>query len=58
LVAVRAIPASRRPGLEYAAWSAVHGLATLLNDGPLRELPAGEHDPALRAVLDVVARGL
>jgi AcrR family transcriptional regulator len=58
LVAVGAIPAPRRPGLEYAAWSAVHGLATLLNDGPLRDLPAGEHEPALRVVLDVIARGL
>jgi AcrR family transcriptional regulator len=58
LVAVRAIPASRRPGLEYAAWSAVHGLATLLDEGPLRDLPAGEQDPALRIVLDVIARGL
>jgi len=58
LVAVGAIPPQRRPGLEYAAWSAVHGLSTLLNDGPLRDLPAAEHLQALRVVLDVVARGL
>jgi AcrR family transcriptional regulator len=58
LVTVGAIPADRRGGLEYAAWSAVHGLSTLLNDGPLRELPAAEHEHALQVVLDMVARGL
>ncbi|HZC73149.1 MAG TPA: TetR/AcrR family transcriptional regulator [Jatrophihabitans sp.] len=58
LVEVGAIPAARRPGLEYAAWSGVHGLATLLNDGPLRDLPAAEHQHALQTVLDVIARGL
>lgn len=30
------LPAERRPGAEYLAWSAVHGLAILLIDGPLR----------------------
>ena len=58
LVAVGAVPAERRPGLEYGAWSAVHGLATLLNDGPLRDLPRPEYEHALQVVLDVVARGL
>jgi AcrR family transcriptional regulator len=58
LVEVGAIPPERRPRAEYAAWSAVHGLSTLLNDGPLRDLPAAERDHALQAVLDVVARGL
>lgn len=58
LVAVDAIPAQRRPGLEYAAWSAVHGLSTLLNDGPLRELPKRERAFALQVLLDVIARGL
>lgn len=58
LVTVGAIPAARRPGLEYAAWSGVHGLATLLIDGPLRDLPPAEQQNALQIVLDVVARGL
>lgn len=58
LVDVGAVPAVRRPGLEYAAWSAVHGLSTLLVDGPLRDLPAAERDRALDAVVEVVARGL
>ncbi|WP_345674293.1 TetR-like C-terminal domain-containing protein [Yinghuangia aomiensis] len=33
---------ARRPGAEFLAWSAVHGLAALLVDGPLRGLAAGQ----------------
>jgi AcrR family transcriptional regulator len=29
----------RRPGIEYPIWSAVHGLAVLTGQGPLRDLP-------------------
>jgi AcrR family transcriptional regulator len=58
LVEVGAIPPDRRPGAEYAAWSAVHGLSALLNDGPLRDLPAAGREHALQVVLDAVARGL
>ena len=29
----------RRPGIEYPIWSAVHGLAVLAGEGPLREVP-------------------
>ena len=58
LVAVGAIPAGRRPGLEVAAWSAVHGLSTLFIDGPLREQPPAEREQALTVVLAVIARGL
>jgi AcrR family transcriptional regulator len=58
LVAAGAIPAERRPGLEYAAWSAVHGLSTLIIDGPLRALPAADREQALSVVLDSVSRGL
>ncbi len=29
----------RRAGIEYPIWSAVHGLAVLTGQGPLRELP-------------------
>jgi AcrR family transcriptional regulator len=47
----------RRPGAEIATWSAVHGLAGLLLDGPLPTSPTDikfsrEH------VLDLVERGL
>jgi AcrR family transcriptional regulator len=58
LVRVGAIPPERRDGAEYAAWSAVHGLASLLNDGPLRDLPAAERERALSQVLETVTRGL
>jgi hypothetical protein len=29
----------RRPGIEYPIWSAVHGLAVLTGQGPLRDVP-------------------
>lgn len=58
LVEVGAVPSARRPGLEFAAWSAVHGLSTLLVDGPLRALPEEARNTALGVVLDVIARGL
>ncbi|MER8187965.1 TetR/AcrR family transcriptional regulator [Kitasatospora sp. NPDC094015] len=58
LVDVGALSAERREGAEYAAWSAVHGLAALLVDGPLRDLPATEARSAIRSVLGMVSRGL
>jgi AcrR family transcriptional regulator len=39
LVAAGVVAAARREGLEYPVWSAVHGLATLLGQGPLRDSP-------------------
>jgi hypothetical protein len=33
-------------------------LASLLNDGPLCDLPAADHEHALQVVLNVIARGL
>jgi AcrR family transcriptional regulator len=35
LVSTGVLPQERRPGAEYLAWSAVHGLAFLVIDGPL-----------------------
>ncbi len=58
LVAVGALSPRRRPGAEYAAWSAVHGLSSLLLDGPLRDLPEPEVERAISTVLAVVNRGL
>ncbi|WP_067816608.1 TetR/AcrR family transcriptional regulator [Nocardia inohanensis] len=46
-----------RPGAEIAAWSAVHGLAGLLLDGPLAADPAAL-EFALSRVLGLVDRGL
>ena len=47
----------RRPGAEIAAWSAVHGLAGLLLDGPLPTIGA-EVKFSLRRVLELIGRGL
>jgi AcrR family transcriptional regulator len=47
----------RRPGAEIAAWSAVHGLAGLLLDGPL-PATAAHIKFSLKRVLDLVERGL
>jgi len=58
LVEVGALTPERRRGAEFAAWSAVHGLSSLLLDGPLRELPEAQVEPAIAVVLGVVNRGL
>jgi AcrR family transcriptional regulator len=58
LVAVGAIPCERRPGLEYAAWSAMHGLSILLNEGALQDLPSTDRERARHTVLDFIGRGL
>jgi AcrR family transcriptional regulator len=47
----------RRPGAEIAAWSAVHGLAGLLLDGPLPASAAAIKFSRGR-VLDLIERGL
>ncbi len=46
-----------RPGAEIAVWSAVHGLASLLLDGPLPRTAAGV-EFARRQVLELIERGL
>lgn len=58
LVEVGAVPADRRPGAEVAAWSAVHGLASLLVEGPLRGLDPAGTEQATGTVLANVRRGL
>ncbi|MDA3649007.1 WHG domain-containing protein [Saccharopolyspora indica] len=58
LVESGAVPAERRPGAEYFVWSAVHGLAVLLNDGPLRGLRPAEAQDASDRLLDAIERGI
>ncbi|HEY8590378.1 MAG TPA: TetR/AcrR family transcriptional regulator [Naasia sp.] len=58
LVATGEIAAERRPGLEFLAWSAVHGLAMLVIDGPLRGLTDPMIAGARERLLDMVERGL
>jgi AcrR family transcriptional regulator len=58
MVVSGAMPASRRPGAPVAAWSAVHGLALLLLDGPLADLPPDHLDPLIGVTVDMVVAGL
>ena len=39
LVAAGVLDRQRREGIEYPIWSAVHGLAVLTGNGPLRHIP-------------------
>jgi AcrR family transcriptional regulator len=55
LVGTGAITADARVRAEYVAWSAVHGIATLLAGGPLRTLPAAEREAAIDRVVRAVA---
>jgi AcrR family transcriptional regulator len=56
-VAAGLLDAHRRPGAEIAAWSAVHGLAVLLLDGPLPTTGAALEFARSR-VLNLIERGL
>ena len=52
------LPPARRPGAEYLAWSAVHGLALLIIDGPLRVLDEAQARAVGQRLLDMVEKGL
>ena len=58
LVEAGALPRERRPGAEFLAWSAVHGLAMLLIDGPLRDLDPERAQEIGRRLIGMVERGL
>ncbi len=58
MVAAGVLPAARRPGAEYLAWSAVHGLAMLVIEGPLRGLPRAQIAAIEQELLGMVERGL
>ncbi len=38
------LPRAQRPGAEFMVWAAVHGMAMLMLDGPLRSMGAGRAD--------------
>jgi len=57
MVAAGAMPAERRAGAEYLAWSSVHGLAMLLIDGPLKTMPAEDRERVVENLLDMVEQG-
>ena len=58
LVDAGVLPRDRRAGAEFLAWSAVHGLAMLLIQGPLRSLGEAKTRRTARRLLDMVERGL
>jgi AcrR family transcriptional regulator len=57
LVASGLMPQSRRANAEFLAWSAVHGFALLVIDGPLRALPRAAVDSTAQRVIDMVEAG-
>lgn len=52
------LPPERRPGAEFLAWSAVHGFAMLVIDGPLHTVPRTEIDAIGARVIAMVEKGL
>lgn len=58
MVAAKLIDAAQRPGAEYLAWAAVHGLSVLVIDGPLRNLPDDQVDGLGQRLVVMVERGL
>ena len=58
LVEAGVLPVERRPGAEFLAWSAVHGLAMLLIEGPLRSLDDAVAQGVASRLLDMVDQGL
>jgi AcrR family transcriptional regulator len=58
MVNVGLMAAARRAGAETSVWAALHGLAVLLVDGPLRGLPEPGREAALEHLLAMVIDGL
>lgn len=56
LVTVGFLTAEAREGAEVTCWSAVHGFAVLVSEGPLRASTTPERDLALAQVLDTIDR--
>ena len=52
------LPTERRPGAEFLAWSAVHGMALLLIDGPLKGVSAAQREALVQRLLAMVEKGL
>ena len=56
--AAAVLPAERRAGAEYLAWSAVHGLAMLVIDGPLRAMDDQQVEDLVPRLLEMVEKGI
>lgn len=57
-VAAGLLPAERRPGAEFLAWSSVHGFAMLILDGPMRPVPRPQLDALGERIIAMVEKGL
>jgi AcrR family transcriptional regulator len=58
MVKAKILPSGSRPGAEYLAWSAVHGMAMLFIDGPLKDLSALQFEALGNRLVDMVEVGL
>ena len=58
LVQAGLLPVQQRPDAEYLAWSAVHGLAMLVLEGPLRRLPRAQVRRIEQRLVTMVEQGL
>ena len=58
MVQAGVLPADRRLGAEFLAWSSVHGLALLMIDGPLRNAPSVMRAALSQRLLRMVEDGL
>lgn len=58
LVAAGALEPRRRADAATAAWAAVHGLALLMTEGPLRRLPPDRQRQVVERTLGMVQAGL
>ena len=58
LVQAGVMPPERRPGAEFLAWSAVHGLVMLVVDGPLGPVIGPQLHQVGQRLLDMVEKGL
>jgi AcrR family transcriptional regulator len=58
MVAAGLMSPERRPGAEFLAWSAVHGLAMLVLDGPLGPVVGPQMQQVGQRLIDMVEHGL
>jgi AcrR family transcriptional regulator len=58
LVSAGVLPPERRPGAEFLAWSAVHGLAMLVIDGPLGQTLGPQMQLIGERLVAMVEKGL
>jgi len=58
LVDAGVLQPERRDGIEYPIWSAVHGLAVLAGQGPLRDIPDATRHRLAELTFAFIAEGL